>query len=47
MENIACKKWPFLFIRQGELDVLKLFGITVYKRLGVIHWCLGYVWIKE
>lgn len=44
-EEEAHKKWPFRFMRTGEIEILKICGIPVYRRIGVAHWCLGFIWV--
>lgn len=46
MTNIARKRWPFLYIRQGEIELLKFLGLPIYKHVGAVYWCLGFLWVN-
>lgn len=40
------RKGLFKYTRIDEIEILRFAGIAVYKRVGVVHWCLGYKWVN-
>ena len=40
------RKGLFTHATLGEIEVIRLCGISLYKRVGVVHWVLGYQWVR-
>lgn len=39
-------KWFIEYYRVGEIELCKLFGVTIYRHIGNLYYVLGYTFEK-